>query len=392
MERLLAFYHRKFDHYTLDEYLIIGFVCSLFLPFYIPMVVIVGILCYLTIKKRWKQLLQETPSTKLGMAFSLLTTLVSFYYHNINGVLCGIGLFLIFLFFAFYRSVITKRLFELLMDASCILSLFCFAYAIMEYFHIIEILNFEFIDLIVVDDPAYRVNSTFFNANYYAMMIEFIIFICVYKMMQMKTKRRIVFYVVTIVCNAFALYLTGCRTAWPTFALSVPLMFFMNRKYGYFGCSVGGMLTCAGAVLLNPDLLPRSGAGDSFGTRMEIWKGGLRALKDHPIFGQGPMTYFHTYAQYDAPLAHHCHSVYLDPLVSFGIVGAIMLYVYLGAQLKKIYILWKRKIDVRLCSLILAFIGAVAIHGILDYTIFWVQTGILFMIVYYASEMYFHKD
>lgn len=392
MERIRAFYHRKLDNYTRDEYLIILFVCTLFLPAYIPIIFMIGILIYLIKQHRLLNIIKEVPSTKIMIGFSIMEILISCLFKNYIGAICGVALFIVFLFIAFYQTVVTKRLFEILMDASCILSLFCVGYAIMEYFSIIELLGFEFLDLIVVDDPWYRVNSTFFNANYYAMMIEFVILICIYKMMQMKTKRRIIFYMVTIFFNAFALYLTGCRTAWPTFALSVPLMFLMNHKYGYFGISSTGVIGCSIAILLNPDLMPRDGAGASFVTRTDIWRAAIKEFFDHPFFGQGPMTYFHVYDQYGGPLAHHSHSVYLDPLVSFGIVGTCMMLSYIGIRLREVYILFKRKIDVRLCSLILAFFVTILIHGILDYTIFWIQTGILFLIVLGSTSMYFRKS
>jgi len=78
--------------------------------------------------------------------------------------------------------------------------------------------------------------------------------------------------------------------------------------------------------------------------------------------------------------------------LSHGIIGVILAGIYLAGNLKEVYLLLKRRIDLRLFSLIAAFILTVLIHGILDYTVYWVQTGMLFLIVLSASSMYFHKE
>ena len=123
-----------------------------------------------------------------------------------------------------------------------------------EYMRIVHRLNYDFMMLVIEDSPKNRVNSTFFNANYYAMMIEFLVLICVYKMMQVKTKRRIIFYIVTILANLFALYLTGCRTAWVPFVVTIPFMFLMNKRFGYFTATMSAIGTGGIAILLKPEV------------------------------------------------------------------------------------------------------------------------------------------
>ena len=66
--------------------------------------------------------------------------------------------------------------------------------------------------------------------------------------------------------------------------------------------------------------------------------------------------------------------------------------VYFGSNLKEIYRLFVRRIDLRLCSLIVACILTVLIHGMLDYTVYWVQTGLLFLLILSSSSIYFHKE
>lgn len=393
LARAKHFLHRKFDGYSIEEYMIMLVVSCIYLPFYCSLIAVVFVLLYLLLKGRLKEIIIQSPIAKYPLIFCGLTGVVSLIHGNYLGAVCALGLFVVFLFVFFYRSIISKRLFELIVDASCIVSLFCFLWALLEYYSIIQSLDYEFFDLTISDDPFYRVNSTFFNANYYAMMVEFLILMCVYKMMNAKTLRRIVFYIITILCNILGLYLSGCRTAWVPFIITVPLMFLLNNHKKFFTCTVGVILFVAGLFVIAPDIFPRS---DSFGlyldTRIDIWQAAIRGIVDHPFFGQGPLTYFHSYMQYGGPATQHAHSVFLDPILSFGCIGVVVLAIYFYQNGKEIWHLYSQKLNVRLFSLILSFILTVLLHGILDYTIFWVQTGQIFLLVLGASSMYTNKN
>lgn len=93
-----------------------------------------------------------------------------------------------------------------------------------------------------------RTNAMFFNANYYAMMIEFFVAICFYKFLKythnhgfMDHIKEIVTIGLITLLNLFCLYLTGCRTAWPALAGGLAIMLLFNRNYKSFGsiCAVG---------------------------------------------------------------------------------------------------------------------------------------------------------
>ena len=151
MERISAFLHRKLDNFTLDEYIIMFVVCSIFLPFEFPLLAIVGVLLYLCATRRMKGIIQAVPKSGFMIVFCILTSAVAFISGNLLGGVCGIGILLLMLFIFYFRTVINKRLFELLMDACCIISLFCFGWAMMEYCRIIDRLNYSFLQLKVED-------------------------------------------------------------------------------------------------------------------------------------------------------------------------------------------------------------------------------------------------
>lgn len=392
MSRLTAFLHRKLDGFTFDEYMIMIVVCSIFLPFYCSLMAIAGVLLYLFFEKRISSIIKQVPRARWAIVFCIVTGIAALVNGNYLGALCSVGLLLTAFFVFYYRTVINKRLFELLLDACCILSLFCFVWCIMEYMEIINRFNYSFEDLVILNSPKNRVNSTFFNANYYAMMIEFLVLICIYKMMQVKTMRRIIFYIITILCNLFALYLTGCRTAWIPFVVTIPFMFLINKRFGYFSMSIGALGAAGVALLLKPEILQRTSIFTDFGKRALIWKTAIKGIEAHPLLGEGPLTYYHIYAQYDGHPTQHAHSVYLDPILSHGVIGVAIIAVYFFSNLRQVWLLFKRRIDLRLFSLIVACILTVLLHGILDYTVYWVQTGILFLLMVSSSSIYFRQE
>ena len=220
------------------------------------------------------------------------------------------------------------------------------------------------------------------------MMIEFLVLCCVYKLLYSKTLRRILFYWCIILLNLFALYLTGCRTAWLSFVAAIPVMFLITRHWRSFAVSMtligGGVL----AVLADPGLLPRSGFLDSFIVRGRIWWTAILAIKDHLFFGGGPQCYQLFYPLYHGRRARHAHNVILDPLLSHGIVGVLLILSYFWVNLKEVKRLYTERYDVPLFALIVAFLLTVLIHGIADYTINWIQTAMLFLMVFSASAIY----
>ncbi|WP_235846379.1 O-antigen ligase family protein [Merdibacter massiliensis] len=388
IENIKAFYHRKLDGYSFEEYLIMFVTCSIFLPYFCSLIAIVFVLCYLAYTHQLIKIIRKTPRAFFIFLFCMLSFAVSAYYQNDTGMVQSFVMLLIFLYYMFYRSIINKRLFILLIDACCIISIFCFIWAIMEYFRIIDHFGYNFLDLEVEDAPRWRVNSTFYNANLYAMMIEFLVLCCVYKLLYSKALHRIFFYWGIILLNLFALYLTGCRTAWASFVVAIPVMFFLTRHWKSFTVSMGIILSGLTAVLADPSLLPRSGFLDSFIVRGRIWKTALLGIRDHLFFGGGPQCYQIFYKLYDGRKAMHAHNVFLDPLLSHGIIGLLILFSYFWENLKEIKRLYTKRYDVPLFALIVAFLLTVVIHGMLDHTINWIQTAMLFLMVFSSSAIY----
>ena len=366
----------------------------MFLPFYMCG----GILIFLTLRLLWKGEIQEAyrqiPKSRFIIYFSLLSAIVSLFYQNYYGFVCSIGILVILSFVLYYRIHIDSRLFEYITNCIIVLSIFAALYGLIEYIGILNSYNIDQFEIMIFNRPQDRINSVFFNANYYAMMIEFFVCLTFYKILKIKDIKlewkKFIYYVAVIGLNLFVLLLTACRTAWPALAGGILIMLIVDKHYKTCACILALVIVACIYFLLNPSKFPRvDNIVAYFMTRAGIWEVAIQNIITHPLFGEGPMTYMHIYPLYHGHPTEHAHSIYLDPLLCFGIVGLLTIAPYIYSNIQRLYRLWKLKVDKTLVALIVSFTVMIFIHGILDYTIFFVQTGFLYLLI--ASSFDVHK-
>ena len=381
-------------HFTHHQRYIIVAVFSMFLPFYMCG----GILIFLTLRLLWKGEIQEAyrqiPKSRFIIYFSLLSAIVSLFYQNYYGFVCSIGILVILSFVLYYRIHIDSRLFEYITNCIIVLSIFAALYGLIEYIGILNSYNIDQFEIMIFNRPQDRINSVFFNANYYAMMIEFLVCITFYKILKIKDIKlewkKFIYYVAVIGLNLFVLLLTACRTAWPALAGGILIMLIVDKHHKTCACILALVIVACIYFLLNPSKFPRvDNIVAYFMTRAGIWEVAIQNIITHPLFGEGPMTYMHIYPLYHGHPTEHAHSIYLDPLLCFGIVGLLTIAPYIYSNIQRLYRLWKLKVDKTLVALIVSFTVMIFIHGILDYTIFFVQTGFLYLLI--ASSFDVHK-
>ncbi len=366
----------------------------MFLPFYMCG----GILIFLTLRLLWKGEIQEAykqiPQSRFIIYFCLLSAIVSLFYQNYYGFVCSIGILVILSFVLYYRIHIDSRLFEYISNCIIVLSIFAALYALIEYIGVLNSYDIDQFEILIFNRPQDRINSVFFNANYYAMMIEFFVCMTFYKILKIQNIKlewkKFLYYIAVIGLNLFVLLLTGCRTAWPALAGGILIMLIVDKHYKTCGTILALVICICIYFLFNPSKFPRvDNIIDYFMTRANIWDVAIQNIITHPLFGEGPMTYMHIYPLYHGHPTEHAHSIYLDPLLCFGIIGILTILPYIYSNIKQLYHLWKLKIDKTLVALIVSFTVMIFIHGFLDYTIFFVQTGFLYLLI--ASSFDVHK-
>lgn len=179
MESVKSFCDRKLLGYTADQYIIMFIVFTIFLPFYISYIAMGFLVFYLIWKRELMDVIRSTPRGIFAILFSFYSLSISLAHDNFQGTFQSLGMLLIVFFILFYRKHINERLFTFIVDACCLLSIGCFVWGLMEYVKIIDRLGYPFSDLIVENEPQNRINSTMYNANFYAMMIQFLVLMCI---------------------------------------------------------------------------------------------------------------------------------------------------------------------------------------------------------------------
>lgn len=393
MMSLIKLFDKFKNKLTKEERLIIYCTLSIFLPCYICVIFLLVVILYLLFTKRLKKCFSNIKMSICLIAFSIMSLLTSLIHQNYIGVICTIAIFVIITFIIFYMNYITIDLFEFIIDLIIFMSIFAAIYGLIEYIAILNRMNIDSFEIVIFDKRENRINSVFFNANYYAMMIEFFVTLCFYKILKINNKyknnKKIIYYTLVIILNIFLLYLTGCRSAWPALAIGIFVLLLIDKHYKFIGIFLGLLFLCCLGILLFPNIFPRiDNVVSYFFTRENIWITALKALKDNWIIGQGPLTYFHVVREYGGHVTHHAHNVYIDPFLSHGVIGVGLLIPFAVSSFKGYLTIRKEKNVRSFFALGLSMITIVLIHGMTDYTIYFVQTAFVFLLVLSSYVMF----
>lgn len=111
----------------------------------------------------------------------------------------------------------------------------------------------------------------------------------------------------------------------------------------------------------------------------------------YPFFGWGPQTYQKFYPLVHGHKAPHAHNIYIDSILSYGVVGTGVLLAYTFVLNKEIFTSNTRKENPALFGMMMCFIAIVLIYGLLDCTLNIVATGTLCFIILNSACMYLEK-
>ncbi len=378
------------DKFNQDQLLVLFSCFVLTFPFYISGPIYVIEALYLLYTKKGIDAFKNTPKIKYLYLFLGLSLIVSVISKNLIGVGCVVAIAIFIMLMLYYREHITPELFELIVDLLIFLSIFWAIYGLYEQTVILHRLGYSHFTLKIFSRRENRLNSVFFNANYYAMMIEFLIMMITYKFFTTKHNiKKSIYYVCVGLLNVFMLYMTGCRTALIAIAGAMIIFLIINKNYKLCTLIGVGFIAIVAFFFIHPDKFPRiEYLLSNYAVRIKIWKAAIQGIKAHPLFGQGPMTYMMIFKQYGGHATQHAHSVYLDPILSFGIVGIGLLVPYVIDNFKRLFIVVKQNLNRSYFALVISCIVVILLHGTLDYTIFWLHTGLLFLFIANSFAMY----
>lgn len=364
------------------ELILLGIILSIFLPFYLFVVVLCLYIISLIFTGDMKSILQKMGEHPMLLLFLSYSTVISILAQNWMGLVASVGMFLFTIFFLHYQSILSHKFFRLILQFVLFGSVLSAAFASLEHFQIVKKFNYAFLSPNMQVWHQNRAEVTFFNPNYYGIICCFCIMIAFYLFTTTKLNWLKVFCVIAGFVNLFGLNFTQNRTAFPAIiAGAIIYLFTTIKNWEAFWLSIG-VFAIGLSFLFSSDLGVRMGTLDSsMEERISIWDAGMALFKQNPFWGEGPLTYMHSYPRIHAPYHEHAHSLYIDTILSYGIVGTILLVLSSVAPVRLMMDMSQESGKRPIIGLYLSFLTVVAVHGIFDLALFWIQSGFIFLLV-----------
>ncbi|HEW7412954.1 TPA: O-antigen ligase family protein [Streptococcus pneumoniae] len=364
------------------ELILLGIILSIFLPFYLFVVVLCLYIISLIFTGDMKSILQKMGEHPMLLLFLSYSTVISILAQNWMGLVASVGMFLFTIFFLHYQSILSHKFFRLILQFVLFGSVLSAAFASLEHFQIVKKFNYAFLSPNMQVWHQNRAEVTFFNPNYYGIICCFCIMIAFYLFTTTKLNWLKVFCVIAGFVNLFGLNFTQNRTAFPAIiAGAIIYLFTTIKNWKAFWLSIG-VFAIGLSFLFSSDLGVRMGTLDSsMEERISIWDAGMALFKQNPFWGEGPLTYMHSYPRIHASYHEHAHSLYIDTILSYGIVGTILLVLSSVAPVRLMMDMSQESGKRPIIGLYLSFLTVVAVHGIFDLALFWIQSGFIFLLV-----------
>ena len=372
----------KLKSLSKQEGLLLGVILSIFLPFYLFVIIFISYLLWLVYTGEMKGILKRLSQHPILLFFIAYSTAISLLAQNVMGVVSSVAMFLFTIFFYYYQSQLTPKFFRLTIEGILALSVFAAAFAALEHFQIVKKFDYTFLSPRMQVWHQNRAEVAFFNPNYYGIICCFCIMIGFYLISTTKLRWLRIFSMIAIFANLFGLNFTQNRTAFPAIIFGAIIYLFTTIKnWRAFWLSIG-VFGVGLAFLFSSDLGVRMGTLDSsMEERVSIWNAGMALFKQNPFWGEGPLTYMHSFPRIAAPYHEHAHSIYIDTILSYGVVGTVLLGIASATPVRMLIDMSQVPSKRPILGLYLSFLTVVAVHGIFDLALFWIQSSFIFLLV-----------
>lgn len=350
------------------EGLLYALTISIFIHFVLAAIMLVVVAAVVLLNKNYRDSLKELKYRYVGYLFCFLTALVAAINSNWIGVFCSFGAFVIFIVGHFAHKFMSSGVYETCLNLCCVSSYFVVLYVIIERICFWNI-------------PNYRCFGLFFNPNYLATVAATVIVICAYKVIARKGK--MLFYYITAAVCVFPLYFSGSMFIWIEMFIAVAVLLSLTNKHNILSIFLILVSFCCAIIYFVPDLIPRfSESSATLENRVQIWKLSIETIKENFLFGKGFLTYYHLFkGTSSAYPTTHAHNLFLEPLLSFGVLGTLVLLAFLMQYYRRLLLCRSASKCSYISALVLALSAGVFIHSLVDMTMLWIQTAALYAIV-----------
>lgn len=345
---------------------------SIFLPYILTAIILAFLSIYIIANKHTRQLVFLHKGSSALKLFFVYVLAIPFMYRNWMGFLVGVGMILAMILGLYLRSVMTRDLYERVLTLLCTLSLTSAGYAMME----------AFVNYISNGKHNHRISAVFSHPNYFGTVVATIIIICAYKILTSKEIKWYYFMVAGV--NVISLYLCKSMFAFVEVFIGIAILLVVQKKHKLLTIWLSTAILGAFMIFfVGVNLIPRLyDVSMTVRIRQRIWQLAIEQIKSSPLFGHGFMSFRYLFnTAYQNRKIAHSHSLYLDLILNFGIVGTVLFLWYFAKYYLSVLITCFKKNNTMVASLILAVTGATLVHGVIDLTLIWIQTLPLFLVI-----------
>ena len=326
--------------YVEKLYVLLG--ASIFIHYALLVVVSLAILTEIFVSGEYKKILKNK-SLMIVEAVLGFSIIMSIIYKNYYGLM-AVPILLCLMVGRYYTLIIDDNFKKNNLELIAKFSAVAFFISVAEY-------------LVTKSRAGY---FAYLNPNYLGSIMMLAAIINLYFFFEKKSKINFAIFILNII----TLLLSGSRTALAAVVAGILVLFYFYLKKKYFiGCI---------CLFIGLDSL-----GEYFKLRKDIIKIALRIFKKtNLLYGHGNF-YYYKYTNYVYP---HSHNVLVESLLSYGLLGTAALS---GVFLKYLYEVMKGN---KRNTLKVALLIGTVVHNSADFTIFWIQTVLLFILAFSYNE------
>lgn len=356
-----------------DKVIIYMLFASIFLPFFCTALIIAIACFYIVINKKIVGCFEKNGGFWI-ILFSIYCSIIAIVNLNFVGLAATVAFVALIIVAKFIRKYITINLLEKGFDIICIMSVITSVFCLIDFIYNQYILSYK---------GVYRCTLYFFNCNYLATLFATVILICVYKLLN-HIRNPFFYYIVAVFC-ALGAHFTGSMFVWVEVFIGCSALLLLIRKQQL----LSSLFLLAGTFVIVlyciPSIMPRINESNiTTDNRIIIWKTTLNAISDAtPLLGKGFLTYFNIKDNYAGSYnTAHSHSIFLEPILSFGIIGTIFIVIYFLYFYKRVRVCRNAQHKYCISSLIIAVSLAILVHSTTDLTFMWIQTGLFYCLIF----------
>ena len=355
---------------------------SLFLPWMASFAVAGGVALFLWLSSRTRAALLSDKRALLRLAlFVPLALLPPLFYRNWLGLAAGGGVLLFFTLYLWLRAILTPE------RAIYALRLTCFGGVAAALVAVVQKIGYLWLGFPATEWPTLpsnddlRTPSVVGNPNEYAALCVLLVLIGIW--LYRRGALTLPLTCLTVGSSLVGLFLSASLMAMVSLFFALLVLLTLEKRWLWLVALLGATGLAFLLLWLVPGILPHAaGALHSFEIRLPIWQLSLVMFAQAPVFGRGFLSYWLFSPDYvgqnlgfPVRVTTCAHNLVLDGLLSFGVVGVLLVGWYLVRVV--IAACRRHRQGSPFGALTLAALTAAAVHGLFDVTAVWPPVAIL---------------